>query len=162
MMQLIHVSIDCGPTCPAMVLAYYGIRVSVNRLRTDTVAGRDGVAARTLLDSARRYALAGRGVRCGVRELKDLERGSIPFWNFRHFVVLERATRNYVYVIDPAVGRLRLDYASTDAAFTGVALEFRAPLGRPAASDAAGDSLWHRFAESPWRYLPNFVPRGRP
>ena len=154
--------IDCGPTSLAMVLAHHGIRVSVAQLRVETNAGRDGVSARTLLDTARRYGLAGRGVKCGVRELKDLERGSILFWNFRHFVVLEYATRNYVYVTDPAVGRRRLDYASVDAAFTGVALEFRAPLGRLAVSGTRDNSWRHRVTDSPWRYLPNFVPRGRP
>lgn len=155
--------IDCGPACLAMVLAYHGIRTSVARLREETAVGRDGVSARTLLDTARRYGVSGRGVRCGVRELKDLERGSILFWDFRHFVVLEHATSRYVYVVDPAVGRRRLDYAAVDTAFTGVALEFRAPVGRQTASEPdTGNSLRERIADSAWRYLPKFVPRGRP
>lgn len=154
--------IDCGATSLAMVLAYHGIRVGVAELRVETNVGRDGISARTLLETARRHGLAGRGVRCGVRELRDLQRGSILFWNFRHFVVLERATRNYVYVTDPAIGRRRLDYASVDAAFTGVALEFRPPLGQQAAPETAGRSLRYRLADSPWRYLFHFVPRGRP
>jgi ATP-binding cassette, subfamily B, bacterial len=153
--------IDCGPVCLAMVLALHGRQVDINQLREDTNAGRDGVSARTLLTVARRYGVAGRGVRCGIRELQHLERGSILFWNFSHFVVLDRATRSHVDVIDPAVGRRRLGYAEVDAAFTGVALEFQRPL-RQSSPEAETNSVRARFARSPWRFLGHFFPAGRP
>lgn len=153
--------IDCGPSCLAMVLGYHGRHVSVTQLREETNTGRDGVSARTLLAAARRYGLSGRGVRCGIKELQYLERGSILFWNFSHFVVLDRATRTHVDIVDPAVGRRRLTYDAVDAAFTGVALEFQPPL-RHRGTQEPGGSLRQRYRRSPWRYLSNFVPGGRP
>jgi ATP-binding cassette, subfamily B, bacterial len=149
---------DCGPACLAMVLAYHGIDVDLRRLREQTNTGRDGVSARTLLDVARRHGLGGRGVRCGLRGLSDLAAGTILFWNFSHFVVLQRATARYVHVVDPALGRRKIPREVADKAFTGVALEFTAPLAGP---DRARRPKLALKQDSPWRYLAFFFPRSR-
>jgi ATP-binding cassette subfamily B protein len=145
---------DCGPACLAMVLAYHGIERSVDDLRRQTNAGRDGVSARTLLDVARRHGLAGRGVRTTLDGLASLPRGSVLFWNFGHFVVLERVTHRYVHVVDPAYGRRRVPLAVADDSFTGVALEFPEPLVRRR-------SVTSLAQYEHWRYLAYFFPRSR-
>jgi ATP-binding cassette, subfamily B, bacterial len=154
--------VDCGPICLAMVLGYHGLQASVNQLREEANTGRDGVSARTLLAVARRHGLFGRGVNCGIGELQHLERGSILFWNFNHFVVLDRATRAHVDVIDPAVGRRRLSYDAVSDAFTGVALEFQPPLRQQGNVNLPHESFRQRYARSPWHYLTFFLPAGRP
>ena len=78
-----------------MALWHHGTRVSLEQLRQDTGAGRDGVSARSLLAAARAYGLPGRGVRTSLEGLRNLPAGSILFWKFNHFVVFERATRHY-------------------------------------------------------------------
>ncbi|HEY1620463.1 MAG TPA: peptidase domain-containing ABC transporter [Streptosporangiaceae bacterium] len=149
---------DCGPACLAMVLAYHGVSIGIEQLRTETSAGRDGVSARVLLETARRYGVPGRGVRAGIGELRRLPPATILFWNFTHFVVLERATRSHVDIVDPALGRRRVSAGTASGSFTGVALEFQAPLRqRPAAARRWRDGL----AASPWRYLGRFLPRNR-
>ncbi|MCA1268670.1 peptidase domain-containing ABC transporter [Streptomyces rubiginosohelvolus] len=146
---------DCGPVCLSMTLGHHGIDVSVEQLRLDTDCGRDGVSAKALLTTARSYGLAGRGVRASLAGLGSLPAGSILFWKFNHFVVLERVASGYVYVVDPAHGRRRLRMEDVSKNFTGVALEFDAPLhSRP----RRGKS--HR-PPSPWRHLAHFFPRSR-
>jgi ABC-type bacteriocin/lantibiotic exporter with double-glycine peptidase domain len=149
---------DCGPASLAMAMAYHGVEVGVDQLRQETNAGRDGLSARVMLHTARRHGLLGRGVRTSIEGLRSLPPGSILFWDFRHFVVLERSTRDHLYVIDPAAGRRRVTWQSANESFTGVALEFQAPLagsGQRTPARAAGDP------PSPWRYLRHFVPRSR-
>ncbi|MBP2189664.1 ABC-type bacteriocin/lantibiotic exporter with double-glycine peptidase domain [Nocardia goodfellowii] len=41
-----------------------------------------------------------------------------------HFVVLEKATRSHIVIVDPAVGRRNVSWDEADIDFTGVALEF--------------------------------------
>ena len=148
---------DCGPACVAMALALHGIHTDVAELRDALGAGRDGVSARRMLEVARAHGLRGRGIRCSVAALRELPAGSILFWGFAHFVVLERATSRFVEVVDPMFGRRRLDLAVVDESFTGVALELRPPLtaGRAPLPDAVSP---HRH----WRYLRLFLPGGRP
>ncbi|MGC0318510.1 peptidase domain-containing ABC transporter [Kitasatospora acidiphila] len=147
---------DCGPTCLAIVLAHHGIEVDVRTLRRELGTSQNGLSARNLLEEARRHGLSGRGVRVGVTGLRQLRPGSILFWNFNHFVVLERATATHVYLVDPAFGRRRLTLDAVAEAFTGVALEFEEPL---AARRGTGLRIGQRIARSPWRYLGFFVNR---
>lgn len=148
---------DCGPACLGMVLAHHGIELDVEVLRQQTNAGRDGTSARTMLDVARRHGLHGRGVRTTVDGLASLPSGSILFWNFDHFVVLERVTARYVHLVDPAFGRRRVPKDVVDESFTGIALEFPEPdAGRRTARSSRTMSR-----DAHWRYLAYFFPRTR-
>lgn len=154
-MQLQSQASDCGPVSLMMALRHHGIRVSLERLRHDTGCGRDGVSARSLLAAARAHGLPGRGVRTSLEGLRSLPSGSILFWKFNHFVVLERATRQYVHIVDPAYGRRRLRTEDVGRLFTGVAVEFDAPLRSVSRSSSAG------APRSPWRHLAYFFPRSK-
>jgi ATP-binding cassette, subfamily B, bacterial len=153
--QLQSQASDCGPVSLMMALLHHGIRVSLEQLRQDTGCGRDGVSARSLLAAARAYGLPGRGVRTSMEGLRSLPPGSILFWKFNHFVVLERATRQHVYLVDPAHGRRRLRTEDVGRLFTGVALEFDAPLRQLSRSCQA------EAPRSPWRHLAYFFPRSK-
>jgi ATP-binding cassette subfamily B protein len=145
---------DCGPTALAMVLAYHGIDVDLPALREETNAGRDGVSARVLLDAGRRHGLTGRGVSTTVAGLRALPAGSILFWDFGHFVVLERVAGDHAEIVDPALGRRRIALAQVADSFTGVALEFQPPL-------ATAPPPVRRSGPNPWRFIGYFFPKTR-
>lgn len=153
--QLQSQASDCGPVSLMMALRHHGIQVSLEQLRQDTRCGRDGVSARSLLAVARGYGLPGRGVRASMEGLRSLPSGSVLFWRFNHFVVLERATRQCVYIVDPAYGRRRLRTDDAGRLFTGVALEFDAPL-RPVSLTCPAEA-----PRGPWRHLAYFFPRSK-
>ncbi|WP_327066387.1 peptidase domain-containing ABC transporter [Kitasatospora sp. NBC_01302] len=151
-------SADCGPTSLAMVLAYLGIDADITAVRRQLNSSQAGVSARALLQAARHFGALGRGVRVGTGGLDRLKTGSILFWNFNHFVVLEQVTATHAFIVDPALGRRRLTLGEVADVFTGVALEFEAPLtdtGTPARRRTPG------VAHSSWQYLKLFVTRDR-
>ncbi|MFJ4504456.1 peptidase domain-containing ABC transporter [Streptomyces sp. NPDC088864] len=147
---------DCGVACLSMALAFHGVEIGIEQLRQETSTGRDGVSARSLLEAARRHGLSGRGVRATIDGLVDLPPASILFWNFNHFVVLERVSRNWVYIVDPSFGRRRVDLETAAKAFTGVVLEFQAPLVQNRRVDTASRA---QKRNGPWRHLRLFLPR---
>ena len=113
---------DCGAACLAMVLGFFGKRVDLRELRDMTGAGRDGVSALSVVTAARTYGLRVRGVRADLDDLRYLPRGSILHWEFSHFVVFERTTRQGIRVVDPARGRRVVSMADLRHAYTGVAI----------------------------------------
>ncbi len=114
---------DCGAACLAMSLGLHGRVVTLEEVRKVTGLGRHGIDARTLLQAAEHFGLRARGVQVqGPQELRYLDPGSILHWQFRHFVVLERATARGAWVVDPGFGRRFVTRAELGRALTGVAL----------------------------------------
>ena len=120
--------LECGAACLAMVLAYYGKWLPLERVRVDCGVSRDGSNARNILKAARSHGLSARGYRFEPEALRA--EGSFPciiHWNFTHFVVLCGFRGNYALINDPARGSLRIPMANFDRSFTGVCLVM-APL----------------------------------
>src|SRR5215204_565641 len=120
---------DCGAACLAMALAYHGKHVGLDELRDATGTGREGADARGIVEAARAYGLSARGVKADVHELGHLPRGSILHWQFRHFVVLDRATRRGIHVVDPTAGRARIPLEHFRRFYTGVAITLEPGAG---------------------------------
>ena len=113
---------DCGAAALAMVLGYHGKEVPLAEIRQALGVGRNGTTASALLRAGRLYGLRGRGVRAEVDDLTALPAGTILYWEFRHYVVLESVGKDAVCIVDPAAGRRRVPIATLRRAFTGVAL----------------------------------------
>jgi ATP-binding cassette subfamily B protein len=143
---------DCGAACLAMTLAYHGRHVDLDELRDATGTGREGADARGIVEAARAYGLSGRGVKADVHELDHLPRGSILHWEFRHFVVLDRATTRGIHVVDPAAGRARIPLDRFRRSYTGVAIALE-----PAADWATGG----RRGKGTLRYVRPMLREGR-
>ena len=113
---------DCAAACLAMALAAFGADVPLRDVRARLGSGRGGTDAASILRAARAFGLRGRGVRIEPDDLRHVRAGAILHWGLNHYVVLERATRRRVTVLDPAHGRRVIEAAEVDRAFTGVAL----------------------------------------
>lgn len=115
---------ECGLASLASVLAFHGRHVPVRSLRDHLTPGRDGTTAADLLHLAERNGLAGRGLRVdAIEDLRRLQRGAILHWRFSHFVVLDRAVKQGLRVMDPAMGRRIVNWEEVSRNFTGVAVE---------------------------------------
>jgi ATP-binding cassette subfamily B protein len=120
---------DCGAAALGMVLGYYGKQLPLTEIRQALGVGRNGTSAAALLRAGRLYGLRGRGVRAEIGDLDSLPSGTILFWEFNHYVVLDRVAVDLVNIVDPAVGRRKVPLNKFRRAFTGVALIFEPTEG---------------------------------
>ncbi len=115
---------ECGIACLAMVLGYHGRVSSREDVRDILNAGRNGTAAKEILEAARYYGLRSRGVKVDIDTLAYIDAASILHWGFDHYVVFEGVCSDGVDIIDPAIGRRRVSMEEAGKSLTGVALLF--------------------------------------
>lgn len=116
---------ECGAACLAMTLGFYGREVRLDEARDAMEIGRDGISALTIINTARRFGLRGRGFKIDqLHELEYLPRASILHWEFNHFVVFDRIEEDRIHIVDPAVGPRAIEAEEFSGAFTGVAISF--------------------------------------
>lgn len=99
---------DCGPTSLLMIAQYYGKRFSLHTLKERAGNNRAGVSIGGLAQAAESIGFKTLAARlpfdklCTVAPLP-----CIAYWRGRHFLVVYKTDRRYVYVSDPAHSHLR-------------------------------------------------------
>ena len=117
-------AVECGAACLAMILAYYGRKISISEIREQCGIGRDGLSAFALVKAARAYGLRTRAIALESQDFRFLALPAVIHWNFNHFLVVERWSAVSVDVVDPALGRMHLGSEEFEQSFTGVAITF--------------------------------------
>lgn len=115
-------AVECGSTCLGIVLAHYGKWVSLGELRVACGVSRNGSKASNIVKAAKTYGCTAKGYKKDPAALLDMKMPLIVFWNFNHFVVIERIHKGMVYINDPNSGRYTINWAEFDQAYTGVVL----------------------------------------
>lgn len=118
-------SVECGAASLAMILAYYGRWVPLDKLREDCGVSRDGTSTDDILEAARGYGLEANGFSLSIDGLKEKK----PFpcivqWNVNRFVVLTGIRGNHAYINDPGRGRIRYPIQILERYYSGVTLTF--------------------------------------
>jgi ATP-binding cassette, subfamily B, bacterial len=109
-----HDTMDCGPTCLRMIAQYYGRSFSASYLRTHCHIDREGVSLHGIGNAAEKIGFRTLSVKVPFEDHNDfpgLKQASLPViahWQQRHFVVVFRISRRYVWIADPAGQKIRL------------------------------------------------------
>jgi len=116
-------AVECGAASLAMILAYFGKWVPLERLRIDCGVSRDGSNARSILRAARGYDLEANAYKVEPEDLEDMT-PCICHWNFEHFLVFRGFKGGYAYLNDPGIGQVKVPREEFEKSFTGIAMEF--------------------------------------
>ena len=96
---------ECGAACLGAILAYYGKWVTIEELRTACGVSRDGSSAADIVTAWSQVRPRNPRVGAGPSPVSnDIDFPAILFWEFNHFVVLERINNGRYYLNDPANG----------------------------------------------------------
>ncbi|PTR28424.1 ATP-binding cassette subfamily B protein RaxB [Luteibacter sp. OK325] len=114
---------ECGMACLAMILGHHGHHISLRDLREKTNLSSRGATLNDVITVAETHGLQCRPLRLELSELQNLQTPCILHWKLDHFVILTKASRNRVTIIDPAAGRMTLRLLDVSHRFTGVALQ---------------------------------------
>ena len=105
-------AMDCGPSCLAMIVKYYGKDVSIEQLRKICSLGKDGVSLLGISKAAETIGFKTIGGRLSLNTLAhEIPLPCIVHWNQNHFVVVYKIKKHNkekytVYVADPGKGHV--------------------------------------------------------
>src|SRR5215472_11643271 len=114
---------ECGLASLAMIAGYHGAQVDLPALRQRFSLSLRGATLGHIIRFAAALDLTGRPLRVELEDLCYLQTPCILHWKMDHFVVLNKVTRKYIFLHDPAMGPRRVSHAEANRDFTGVALE---------------------------------------
>lgn len=116
---------ECGAASLAMVLGYYEVYLTLEKLRIECNISRDGSNAFALVEAAGKYGFVAKGYQKVASELFDMQFPAIVMWNHFHYIVLEGFGRNKVYINDPALGKRVMTFDEFESGYSGIVLEFK-------------------------------------
>lgn len=103
---------DCGPTCVRMIAKYYGRSHSIQSLRDKSYIDRQGVSLKGISSCAESIGFRTLAVKVsydqGEADLLSAPLPAIAHWNQNHFVVIYKANKKFVWIADPAAGKIKL------------------------------------------------------
>ena len=103
-----HEQMDCGPACLKIIAEYHGKRYSLSYLRELCYITREGVSLFDIAKASEEIGFRSLAIKASLEDL--VEKMPLPLiihCQQRHFVVVYKTTRKFVYVSDPASGLLR-------------------------------------------------------
>jgi ATP-binding cassette subfamily B protein RaxB len=95
-------AVECGLACLAMVAGWHGYRTDLPTLRRRFSISLKGATLKQLIDIAGQLNFAARPLRLELDELAELKTPCILHWDLNHFVVLVRAGKRHIAILDPA------------------------------------------------------------
>lgn len=107
-------AMDCGPACLKMITDHHGRVVSLQKLREKCHISREGVSLAGISEAAESLGMRTMAVKVTYDSHRDqpgLTEFPLPcivHWEQRHFVVVYKISSKYVWVADPAHGKIRL------------------------------------------------------
>ncbi len=106
---------DCGPTCLQMIAKHHGRTFELTYLREHSYIDREGVSVRGISEAAEHIGMRTLAVKIPYESENEDEADllSVPLpciahWKQKHFIVIYKVNKKYVWVADPAKSKLRL------------------------------------------------------
>ncbi|TCP70203.1 peptidase domain-containing ABC transporter [Baia soyae] len=109
---------ECGLASLAMILNYYGHKITLTEIRERYGVSKRGLSLGNLLEIGNDFHL-----KCNVYKGKLTElpfsMPAILYWENRHYVVLEQLGKNYSTIVDPDSGRRKISIEELEKKYSG-------------------------------------------
>jgi len=99
---------DCGPASLKIIAKYFGRYYSLQYLRDRCGITKEGVSLLDISTGAESIGLRILAIKCTLNDVvSKVPLPAIVFWNENHFVVVYNADKKYIWISDPAKGRVK-------------------------------------------------------
>ncbi len=116
-------AVDCGPTCLAMLLQYYGATYDMAQLVKECNVQLNGCTAKDLMRVGRAHGMDMKCYKTDAEGLYTADRPAIIWWKYSHFCVYCGLDENdQVVICNPDRGRYRMSKGLFASFYSGIAM----------------------------------------
>lgn len=103
---------DCGPASLKIIAKHFGRYYSLQYLRDQCGITNQGISLLDLSTGAESIGLRTLAIKCTIEDVvNSVPFPAILFWNDNHFIVIYNADKKYIWVSDPAKGRIKYTHS---------------------------------------------------
>lgn len=113
---------ECGLACVTMLIDYFVKRINLSSLRKRYGVPNGGYNLEQMHTILEEYGLVSKAAKIDVELIHDLPLPFICYWKDKHFIIIEKITKNSILIIDPASGKQKISYEIFKENFSQIAL----------------------------------------
>lgn len=114
---------DCGACCLLSIIKYYNGNIPLELIKVDTLTTKDGTNFYNLKEAAEKYGFEVIGKKEDLSKYTSPVIAQINQNNLLHFVVIYDVNESYVWIMDPAIGKRKINKSDFNNGFTGYILK---------------------------------------
>lgn len=134
---------DCGAACLAMICRFYGLPMTLGKLREMANVTTQGATLDSLARVGESLGFTTRGVQCTYESLLGFELPFIAHWEGYHYIIVYGLSKTHVWIADPGPGFKKITVEEFERGWSGTCLLFNP--GSSMVQMAASRSPWVRF-----------------
>jgi ABC-type bacteriocin/lantibiotic exporter with double-glycine peptidase domain len=109
---------ECGYACLAMLMNYYEYNISISDLREKFGSVKRGISFANMLTICKEYCIRANAYKMNFQDVCKIKEPCIIQWSQNtHFVILQKISKAYAYIMDPGMGEVKIPIQEFKAEF---------------------------------------------
>lgn len=113
---------ECGLASATMLIDYFIKKINLPKLRERYGVPNGGYNLAQIQSVLSDYGVYSKPIRINAESIPAVPTPFIAFWDKKHFLVVEKVTKSYIYIVDPALGKTKLTLDEFKLKFSNIVL----------------------------------------
>lgn len=113
---------ECGLACASMLIDFFVSKTKLSSLRKKYGVPNGGYNLSQIQTVLAEHGITSKAVKINAESVRALPRPFISYWNMKHFVIVEKVSSKFIFIVDPAIGKKKISYAEFNEKFSGIAM----------------------------------------
>lgn len=113
---------ECGLACASMLIDYFVSKTKLSSLRKKYGVPNGGYNLMQIQTVLAEYGITSKAVKINAESVKALPQPFICYWNMKHFVIVEKVSSKFIFIVDPAIGKKKISYKEFKENFSEYAM----------------------------------------
>lgn len=113
---------ECGLACASMLIDFFVKKTKLSSLRKKYGVPNGGYNLVQIQTVLAEHGITSKAVKINSESVKALPKPFIAYWNLKHFVIVEKISSKFIFITDPALGKMKISYEEFKEKFSEIAM----------------------------------------